>query len=165
MLSGPPAPDWPYPRLAKRGTVNRMRRFAQVDVFTAEPGLGNPVAVVLDAEGLTGAQMQRLANWTNLSETTFVLAPTKPGADYRARIFTPSRELPFAGHPTIGTCTALLDAGLLELGTHRRIHIGIATGYAMTCLPGEERKPAHEGAADAEDVQVHRESGRATSRR
>ncbi len=94
-----------------------MRRFAQVDVFTSQPGLGNPVAVVLDAEGLSDAEMQRLASWTNLSETTFVLPATRPEADYRVRIFTPGRELPFAGHPTIGTCTALLDAGEVKSGT------------------------------------------------
>lgn len=90
-----------------------MRRFAQVDVFTTRPGFGNPVAVVLDAEGLDSAAMARFANWTNLSETTFVLPPTVPGADYRVRIFTPAEELPFAGHPTLGTCRALLDAGVL----------------------------------------------------
>ncbi|MBW8898551.1 MAG: PhzF family phenazine biosynthesis protein [Massilia sp.] len=87
-------------------------RFQTVDVFTATPFLGNPVAVVLDADGLTTAQMQRIANWTNLSETTFVLRPTSPGADYRVRIFTPGAELPFAGHPTIGTAHALLETGL-----------------------------------------------------
>jgi PhzF family phenazine biosynthesis protein len=87
------------------------RRFRQVDVFAEEPGRGNPVAVVLDAEGLDEAAMQRFANWTNLSETTFVLPPTAPGADYRVRIFTPSVELPFAGHPTLGTCHAWLEAG------------------------------------------------------
>lgn len=84
------------------------RPFAQVDVFSAAPFRGNPVAVVLDAEGLSTEQMQRIANWTNLSETTFVLPPADPGADYRVRIFTPSEELPFAGHPTIGTCHAWL---------------------------------------------------------
>jgi PhzF family phenazine biosynthesis protein len=84
------------------------RPFAQVDVFSAVPYRGNPVAVVLDGEGLTTEQMQRVANWTNLSETTFVLPPTNPAADYRVRIFTPSEELPFAGHPTIGTCHAWL---------------------------------------------------------
>jgi PhzF family phenazine biosynthesis protein len=89
-----------------------MRRFAQVDVFTGQAGLGNPVAVVLDAEGLTDDQMARLANWTNLSETTFVL-PSTGEADYRVRIFTPSEELPMAGHPTLGTCRALLDAGVI----------------------------------------------------
>lgn len=93
-----------------------MRRFAQVDVFTAVPGLGNPVAVVLDADGLDDETMARVANWTNLSETTFVLPPTTT-ADYRVRIFTPSAELPLAGHPTLGTCQALLDAGRLPLGT------------------------------------------------
>jgi PhzF family phenazine biosynthesis protein len=87
-----------------------MRSFAQVDVFTSTPFLGNPVAVVLDADGLAAEDMQRFASWTNLSETTFVLAPTDPGADYRVRIFTPSEELPFAGHPTLGTCHAWLEA-------------------------------------------------------
>lgn len=89
------------------------RPFRQVDVFAAEdePLGGNPVAVVLDGEDLTDAQMQRFATWTNLSETTFVLPPTDPGADYRTRIFTPSLEAPFAGHPTLGTCHAWLEAG------------------------------------------------------
>jgi len=88
-----------------------QRRFRQVDVFTAEPYLGNPVAVVLDSEGLTTQQMQQFANWTNLSETTFVSPPDAEGADYLVRIFTPSRELPFAGHPTLGTCQAWLAGG------------------------------------------------------
>ncbi|HXS43939.1 MAG TPA: PhzF family phenazine biosynthesis isomerase, partial [Solirubrobacteraceae bacterium] len=89
----------------------RPRRFAQVDVFAAEPQRGNPVAVVLDGGGLDDDAMQRFARWTNLSETTFVLEPTAPGADYRVRIFTPVLELPFAGHPTLGTCHAWLEAG------------------------------------------------------
>jgi PhzF family phenazine biosynthesis protein len=84
------------------------RPFVQVDVFSAAPYGGNPLAVVLDGEGLSTEQMQRFANWTNLSETTFVLPPTTAEADYRVRIFTPSVELPFAGHPTIGTCHAWL---------------------------------------------------------
>jgi len=88
-----------------------QRPFAQVDVFTTEPYRGNPVAVVLDASGLTDAEMQRIAHWTNLSETTFVLAPTEAEADYRVRIFTPVAELPFAGHPTLGTCHAWLAMG------------------------------------------------------
>jgi PhzF family phenazine biosynthesis protein len=88
-----------------------MRPFAQVDVFTTAPYRGNPVAVVLDGSGLSTAQMQRVAHWTNLSETTFVLPPTSPDADYRVRIFTPVAELPFAGHPTLGTCHAWLDGG------------------------------------------------------
>ena len=87
------------------------RRFAQVDVFGSGPCSGNPVAVVLDAEGMTDEEMQRFARWTNLAETTFVLAPTRPEADYRVRIFTPVLELPFAGHPTLGTCHAWLEAG------------------------------------------------------
>lgn len=85
-----------------------VRPFVQVDVFTDQPYYGNPVAVVLDGEGLSTEQMQRFAKWTNLSETTFVLPPTTPEADYRVRIFTPFAELPFAGHPTLGTCHAWL---------------------------------------------------------
>jgi PhzF family phenazine biosynthesis protein len=85
------------------------RPFSQVDVFTSTPYLGNPVAVVLDGAGLTTEDMQRFASWTNLSETTFVLAPTAPDADYQVRIFTPVSELPFAGHPTLGTCHAWLS--------------------------------------------------------
>jgi PhzF family phenazine biosynthesis protein len=88
-----------------------QRDFRQVDVFTTEPYRGNPVAVVLGAEGLSDEAMQRFAHWTNLSETTFVLSPSAAGADYRVRIFTPVAELPFAGHPTLGTCHAWLEAG------------------------------------------------------
>jgi PhzF family phenazine biosynthesis protein len=87
------------------------RAFTQVDVFTDTPLLGNALAVVLEAEGLSDAQMQALAQWTNLSETAFVLPPTEAGADYRVRIFTPGGELPFAGHPTLGSCHAWLEAG------------------------------------------------------
>ena len=87
------------------------RPFKQVDVFTATPYLGNPLAVVLDGSGLTDAAMQSFARWTNLSETTFLLPPTDPTADYRVRIFTPGGELPFAGHPTLGSCHAWLRAG------------------------------------------------------
>ena len=87
------------------------RGFSQVDVFTSDPFLGNPVAVVLDGAGVTTDEMQRVACWTNLSETTFVLPPTDPGADYLVRIFTTDVELPFAGHPTLGTCHAWLEAG------------------------------------------------------
>lgn len=87
------------------------RPFKQVDVFTAAPYRGNPVAVVLDGSGLSDEQMQRFARWTNLSETTFLLPPRSAEADYRVRIFTPGGELPFAGHPTIGSCHAWLEAG------------------------------------------------------
>ena len=89
-------------------------RFKQVDAFTSRPLYGNPVAVVLDADDLTDDRMQRIAAWTNLSETTFVLKPTIPGPAYRLRIFTPAHELPFAGHPTIGSCHAVLEAGIVE---------------------------------------------------
>ena len=88
-----------------------MLPFDQVDVFTDELMLGNPVAVVHDAEALTDDQMSAFARWTNLSETTFLLAPSDPSADYRVRIFTPSRELPFAGHPTLGSARAWLNQG------------------------------------------------------
>jgi PhzF family phenazine biosynthesis protein len=88
-----------------------QRGFRQVDVFTTAPYLGNPVAVVLDATGLSDDDMARFARWTNLSETTFVLPPDDGEADYRVRIFTPEVELPFAGHPTLGTCHAWLEAG------------------------------------------------------
>jgi PhzF family phenazine biosynthesis protein len=89
----------------------RPRPFSQVDVFTATPYRGNPVAVVRDAVGLTDEQMAAFARWTNLSETTFLLPATREGADYRLRIFTPGGELPFAGHPTLGSCHAWLAAG------------------------------------------------------
>jgi PhzF family phenazine biosynthesis protein len=92
--------------------------FQQVDVFTAVAFKGNPLAVVIDADGLTDRQMADIANWTNLSETTFLVAPTEPGADYRVRIFTPERELPFAGHPTLGSCHAWLSAGNSPKGDH-----------------------------------------------
>jgi PhzF family phenazine biosynthesis protein len=85
--------------------------FAQVDVFGSGSYSGNPVAVVLDAEGMGEEEMQRFARWTNLAETTFVLPSTQAKADYRVRIFTPVLELPFAGHPTLGTCHAWLEAG------------------------------------------------------
>lgn len=94
-----------------------LLRFSQVDVFTSEPLRGNPVAVVHDADDLTDDRMASFARWTNLSETTFLLRPTTPDADYRVRIFTPGGELPFAGHPTLGTCHAWLAAGGASGGT------------------------------------------------
>ncbi len=100
----------------------RARPFKQVDVFTAVPYLGNPLAVVLDGSGLSTAQMQHFTNWTNLSEATFLLPPTAEGlaagADYRVRIFCPGRELPFADHPTLGSCHAWLQAGGQPAGEH-----------------------------------------------
>ncbi|MGW4669119.1 PhzF family phenazine biosynthesis protein [Streptomyces sp. NPDC004324] len=91
--------------------MSRSRSFVQVDVFSTSPYSGNPVAVVLDGTDLTEEEMRRLARWTNLSETTFVLPPTVAEADYRLRIFTPGGELPFAGHPTLGSARAWLDGG------------------------------------------------------
>ena len=97
-------------------TAPRLRDFSQVDVFTATALLGNPLAVVHDGGGLDTERMAAFARWTNLSETTFLLPPTTPEADYRVRIFTPGGELPFAGHPTLGSCHVWLAAG----GTPRR---------------------------------------------
>lgn len=96
-----------HPVFAQTGPM----RFSQVDVFAEAPCRGNPLAVVHDAEGLTDEECARFANWTNLSETTFLLPPTDPAADYRVRIFTVERELPFAGHPTLGSARAWLAAG------------------------------------------------------
>jgi PhzF family phenazine biosynthesis protein len=89
----------------------QQRNFKQVDVFTAQPYLGNPLAVVLDGSGLSDEEMQHFAHWTNLSETTFLVPPQDDSADYRVRIFTPGAELSFAGHPTLGSCHAWLEAG------------------------------------------------------
>lgn len=98
----------------------KQRVFKQVDVFTATPYRGNPLAVVLDGQGLSAETMQHFTNWTNLSECTFLLPPTPDGAaagaDYRLRIFCPGRELPFAGHPTLGSCHAWLEAGGVQRG-------------------------------------------------
>jgi PhzF family phenazine biosynthesis protein len=91
--------------------MTQQRRYSEVDVFTAVPLVGNPLAVVHDGRGLSDAQMAAFARWTNLSETAFLLPPTRAEADYRVRIFTPQRELPFAGHPTLGSCHAWLSAG------------------------------------------------------
>jgi len=92
--------------------MTQLRAFKQVDVFPSSPYNGNPLAVIMDASDLSDEQMQTIARWTHLSETTFVLPATDPAADYRVRIFTPDYELPFAGHPTLGTAHALLEAGI-----------------------------------------------------
>jgi PhzF family phenazine biosynthesis protein len=119
----------------------KMRSFKQVDVFTATPYQGNPLAVVLDGTGLSDAAMQHFAHWTNLSETTFVLPPSAQGAaagaDYRVRIFTPGCELPFAGHPTLGSCHAWLQAG----GTPRVKH-EIVQECAVGLVKIRRRHPA-----------------------
>jgi PhzF family phenazine biosynthesis protein len=92
--------------------MGMSRRYRQVDVFADHPGAGNPLAVVLDAAGLDDDAMQAIARWTRLPETTFVFPPTSPGASYGLRIFSPRREVPFAGHPSVGTAHVVLDAGL-----------------------------------------------------
>ncbi len=133
--------------------MTQKRAFKQVDVFTAIPLLGNPVAVVLDGDGLSDAQMQAVANWTNLSETTFVMPPTAPGADYRVRIFTPRSELPFAGHPTLGTAHALIESGIV-LPREGRLVQECALGLVEVTVTGNSRSfrmPRHSLAA-APDV-------------
>ena len=110
----------------------KQRAFKQVDVFTARPYYGNPLAVVLNGAGLTTDEMQHFTNWTNLSECTFVLPPTQAGADYKVRIFCPGRELPFAGHPTLGTCHAWLENG----GTPQASSAGGGTPQASSAGGG-----------------------------
>jgi PhzF family phenazine biosynthesis protein len=104
-----------------------QRPFKQVDVFTDRAYYGNPLGVVLDGTGLSQEQMQRFTNWTNLSECTFLLPPTHADADYKVRIFCPGRELPFAGHPTLGTCHAWLEAG----GKPKAAHIVQECGVGL----------------------------------
>lgn len=110
-------------------------RFQQVDVFTSRALRGNPVAVVLDADDIPEATMQQVAAWTNLSETTFVLRPTQTGADYRLRIFTPRSELPFAGHPTVGSAHAVLSTGLVPAGA-TRLHQECKAGILPLAIDG-----------------------------
>ncbi|WP_233841190.1 PhzF family phenazine biosynthesis protein [Dyella sp. 2HG41-7] len=97
------------------------RRFMQLDVFSRQPMKGNPLAVVIDGDGLDEATMRAFARWTNLSETAFLLPPTNPEADYRVRIFTPRQELPFAGHPSVGSAYAAIEAGLVDAGKTKLI--------------------------------------------
>jgi PhzF family phenazine biosynthesis protein len=114
------------------------RHFAQVDVFTDVAYRGNPLAVVIDGDGIDDEAMQRFANWTNLSETTFILPPTDARADYRVRIFTTDRELPFAGHPTLGTCHAWLEAG----GVPRGANVVQECGVGLVTIRREGRRLA-----------------------
>lgn len=114
------------------------RAFQQVDVFTSEAFKGNPLAVVIGADELTDQQMAAIANWTNLSETTFLLAPSHAEADYRVRIFTPERELPFAGHPTLGSCHVWLSSG----GTPKREHIVQECGVGLVRVKREGKRLA-----------------------
>jgi PhzF family phenazine biosynthesis protein len=102
------------------------RRYVQLDVFADRPGAGNPLAVVLDAEGLDDAAMQAIARWTRLPETTFVFPATQPGASYAIRMFSPRREVPFAGHPSVGTAHVVLDAGLATPRDGLLVQEGIA---------------------------------------
>src|SRR5690606_22647370 len=102
------------------------RPYVQLDVFADRPGAGNPLAVVLDAEGLDDDSMQAIARWTRLPETTFVLPPTEAGASYRLRIFSPRREVPLAGHPSVGTAHAVLDAGLATARDGLLVQQGVA---------------------------------------
>ncbi|WP_423142659.1 PhzF family phenazine biosynthesis protein [Parablastomonas sp. CN1-191] len=148
----------------------RKRPFRQVDVFTAVPFKGNPVAVVLDADGLDTARMQAFAAWTNLSETTFVTRPQGSNGDYAVRIFTPRSELPFAGHPTLGTAHAVIEAGMATARAGRLVQdcaaglvdLDIGEGslsfrlprYALAAAPGGAAATAWIGAALAGDVQI-----------
>ena len=118
-----------------------MRRFTQVDVFASRPQLGNPVAVVHDAEGLS-EDMASFARWTNLSETTFLMPPTTDHADYRVRIFTPAEELPFAGHPTMGSAHAWLEAGGAPVRRRGRAGVRGRSGAVAARDPARLRGPA-----------------------
>ena len=113
-----------------------LRRYMQLDVFADRPGAGNPLAVVLDAQGLDDIQMQAIARWTRLPETTFVFPPTQPGASYRIRMFSPRREVPFAGHPSVGTAHVVLEAGLAGLNGGHLLQEGVA-GLLPLAVDGE----------------------------
>lgn len=139
-----------------------MRDFRIVDVFSKTAFRGNPVAVVLDAEGLTDARMQQIAAWTNLSETTFRLRPTLPDADYRLRIFTPRSELPFAGHPTLGSAHALLEAGVIAARAGRLVQecaaglvpLSVSGNGADRILELELPPPTLRNLSDAEQARL-----------
>jgi PhzF family phenazine biosynthesis protein len=135
----------------------KQRVFKQVDVFTAVAYKGNPLAVVLDGTGLSTEEMQHFTNWTNLSECTFLLPPTQTGADYKVRIFCPGRELPFAGHPTLGTCHAWLEAG----GNPKSEYIVQECGIGLVKIKRDDTRLAFaapplikSGALDETDVQL-----------
>jgi PhzF family phenazine biosynthesis protein len=135
----------------------KQRNFKQVDVFTAVAYKGNPLAVVLDGAGLTTEQMQHFTNWTNLSECTFLLPPTDANADYKVRIFCPGRELPFAGHPTLGTCHAWLEVG----GKPKGEYIVQECGIGLVKIKRDDARLAFaapplikSGALDETDVQL-----------
>jgi PhzF family phenazine biosynthesis protein len=118
-------------------------RFKQVDAFTSRPFFGNPVAVVLGADGLETEDMQRIAAWANLSETTFVLQPTVTQPAYRLRIFSPGHELPFAGHPTIGSCHAVLEAGIVTTNGGRLVQECGAGNLSLRVEGGGQQRTIH----------------------
>jgi PhzF family phenazine biosynthesis protein len=129
-------------------------RFSQVNVFSSQPLLGNPVAVVHDADEVTDDQMAAFARWTNLSETTFLLTPTQAGADYRLRIWTPGGELPFAGHPTLGSAHAWLEAGGVAAGDDvvQECGAGLVTIRRTDVLAFAAPPLMRSGPVDADDV-------------
>ncbi|MFK2872376.1 PhzF family phenazine biosynthesis protein [Dyella lipolytica] len=129
------------------------RRFMQLDVFSHQPLLGNPLAVVIDGDGLDDATMRSFARWTNLSETTFLLSPTSPDADYRVRIFTPRQELPFAGHPSVGSAYAAIEAGLIARGKSALLQ-ECAAGLLPIRVNGED--PQRSIHVQAPHARVHR---------
>lgn len=124
-------------------------RFKQVDAFTSRPFFGNPVAVVLGADGLQAEEMQRIAAWTNLSETTFVLEPTVAQPAYRLRIFSPGHELPFAGHPTIGSCHAVLEAEIVPPDVNQLIQECGAGNLPLRIEGSGQRRSIHVKAPEA----------------
>ena len=152
-----PAPPAATPQ--PRATMASYR-FNTLDVFTAKALYGNALAVVHDAKGLSDAAMQKFANWTALSETTFLLPPTDPQADYRVRIFTPSRELPFAGHPTLGTCHAWLAAG----GKPRSARRDRAAMRRRSGARASRRQPSRVRSSAVEAQRRHRPATLAESR-
>ncbi|MDX1550499.1 MAG: PhzF family phenazine biosynthesis protein [Lysobacter spongiicola] len=113
-----------------------LRRYLQLDVFADRPGAGNPLAVVLDSEGLDDGDMQAIARWNRRPETTFVFPPTDASADYRVRMFSPTREVPFAGHPSVGTAYALLEADMVQVRDGRLVQEG-AVGLLPLAIEGE----------------------------
>ena len=137
-----------------------MHQFRQVDVFGSGPLTGNPVAVVHDADDLDDERMQLFAQWTNLSETTFLLRPTDPAADYRLRIFTASRELPFAGHPTLGSAHAWLEAGGAPRGEHvvQECGAGLVEVRARRAARVRGAAAARDGPVDEGDLTPSRTS-------
>jgi PhzF family phenazine biosynthesis protein len=136
--------------------MSSKRRFMQLDVFSHLPMKGNPLAVVIDGDGLDETTMRAFARWTNLSETTFLLPPTSPEADYRVRIFTPRRELPFAGHPSVGSAYAAIEAGLIDSGKTMLIQQCTAGLLPVTVERSDTQRVIHvqAPAARVHDVSV-----------